>query len=440
MKKIFIKILRRVLKDLARLTILRYKPKIIGVTGSVGKTSTKTAIYTVLNKYIKTRASYGNLNNDLGLPLVILGDWEEKDLKLISRETPSGQSLFKKFSFWLKVIFKSLGQIIFKNHNYPQVLVLEYGADRPGDIKYLLSIAKPIISVITAIGEVPAHIEFYNSKEELAIEKSQLITVLPSWGFAILNSDDETVMSLVHRTKAKILTFGFNEDADISIINFENKFEDGKPWGEVFKLKYGNNIFPIRIHNTFGKTHAYACGASALVGMCLNLNLISIAEALEEGYVPPKSRANIIKGIKNTLIIDDCYNASLLSMSASLELLASFPVKRKIAILGDMLEIGKYSIFAHEKIGEIAAKTADILITIGPRAKFIAAKAKECGLKQKNILSFETAEEAIDPIINLIKENDLILLKASNAMKFYKIKEAIQFVEPLEVRKKFFED
>ncbi len=440
MKNIFVKILRKILKELAKLTIWRYKPKIIGITGSVGKTSTKNAVYAVLGKYFNARTSYGNLNNDLGLPLTILGEWSENELKLVSRYTPSGQKLFEKFNFWLKVIFKSIIQIIFKNKNYPEILILEYGADRPKDIKYLLTIAKPIIGIITAIGEVPVHVEFYNSKEELALEKSNLIMSLPSWGIAILNCDDDTVMSLTNRTNAKILTFGFDELADLSIINFENKFEGEILQGEVFKLKYGNSIIPIRIPNTFGKIHAYACAAAALVGLSLNINLINVAEAFEERYRPTEGRSNLIKGIKDSLIIDDCYNASLLSMSAALELLASIPSKRKIAILGDMLEIGKYSIFAHERVGEIAAKIADILITIGPRAKFIASRAKEKGLNKNKIFSFDVVDEAIEMVINLIKPGDLILLKASNAVGLSKIREAIKFIEPLELKKKFFEN
>jgi UDP-N-acetylmuramoyl-tripeptide--D-alanyl-D-alanine ligase len=428
MKKIFVKILKWVLKNLARLTIKRYKPKIVGITGSVGKTSTKIACATVLSKKFKLRSSYGNLNNELGLPLTILGDWSEQDLNLVSRNTPQGEKRIQKLSFWIKVILKSVFQIIFKNKNYPQVLILEYGADRPGDIRYLLNIARPDIGIITAIGEIPVHVEFYSSPEEVALEKSRLIMNIPAYSYVILNYDDDTVMNIKHRTRAHILTFGFNDGADVQIINFENKIENNKPLGIVFKIKYENNVVPVRIFGAFGKSHAYACACACALGLVFEMNLIEIAEALES-YKPEKGRANLLEGIKNSLIIDDSYNASFLSMANALDLLKSLPAKRKIAVLGDMLEIGKYSIFAHENIGKIAGKVCDLLITIGPRAKFIAEGAKSNGLKQKNILSFNTVDEAKEELIKLIKPGDLVLLKASHAMGLHQLVDYLKFFE-----------
>jgi UDP-N-acetylmuramoyl-tripeptide--D-alanyl-D-alanine ligase len=428
MKKIFVKILKWVLKNLARLTIKRYKPKIVGITGSVGKTSTKIACATVLSKKFKLRSSYGNLNNELGLPLTILGDWSEQDLNLVSRNTPQGKKRIQKLSFWTKVILKSVFQIIFKNKNYPQVLILEYGADRPGDIRYLLNIARPDIGIITAIGEIPVHVEFYSSSEEVALEKSGLIMNIPAYSYVILNYDDDTVMNIKHRTRAHILTFGFDDEADVQIINFENKIENNKPLGIVFKIKYENNIVPVSIFGAFGKSHAYACACACALGLVFEMNLIEIAEALES-YKPEKGRANLLEGIKNSLIIDDSYNASFLSMANALDLLKSLPAKRKIAVLGDMLEIGKYSIFAHENIGKIAGKVCDLLITIGPRAKFIAEGAKSNGLKQKNILSFNTVDEAKEELIKLIKPGDLVLLKASHAMGLHQLVDYLKFFE-----------
>lgn len=425
MRKKFIQILKFILKKLANLTIWRYKPKIIGITGSVGKTSTKLALYTILKNHFSCRASPMNLNNDLGLPLAILGEWNESDLKLVSSDTPPKTKFFSKLFFWLKVIFKSLWQIIFKNRFYPQVLILEYGADRPGDIKYLLSIARPEIAVLTAVGEIPVHVEFYESPESVALEKSRLIMSLPVYGCAILNYDDYTVQNVSHRTKAHILTFGFEDGADIRIVGFENKIENNKPVGIIFKLAYQNNLVPFRVRGAFGKAQAYACAAAAAVAINLGINLIQISEDLEN-YRPPEGRANLVEGIKNSLIIDDSYNASFLSMMAALDLLKSLPAKRKIAILGDMLEIGKYSIFAHENLGKIVPSVSDVLVTVGPRAKILAESAKDYGLKSKNVLSFETVDEAIDSVIDLIKPGDLILIKASHGIKLYKLAQILR--------------
>ncbi len=265
------KILRNLLQKLARLTIWRYRPGIIGVTGTVGKTSTKLAILAVLEKTRRVRAARGNLNNDLGMPLAILGNWSEADLKLVSRVTPAGTAHAQKFGFWLKVLFGSLWRIIVKDRNYPEILVLEYGADRPGDIKYLLKIARPNVSIITAVGEVPVHVEFYAGPEEVAREKGRLIEYLPAAGFAILNYDDKRVMNLEQRTRAHLMTFGFNKGAEIKISRMENRIENGRPIGISFKLEYKGSFVPVRLNGVFGRSHAYASAAAAAGGVVVGI-------------------------------------------------------------------------------------------------------------------------------------------------------------------------
>src|SRR6185312_7159063 len=184
-------LLKKTLRKLARLTIWRYRPGIVGITGSAGKTSTKLAIQAVLGRGRRVRISAGNLNNDFGVPLTILGDWTESELRLVSREQPAGTAKFRKGIFWLRVILTSAWRVVFRSREYPEILVLEYGADRPGDIKYLLSIARPNVSVITAVGEIPVHVEFYDGPAEVAREKGRLIEYLPVGGYAVLNGDDD---------------------------------------------------------------------------------------------------------------------------------------------------------------------------------------------------------------------------------------------------------
>ncbi len=158
MKKILVSIFKWKLKKLAQMIILRYRPGIIGVTGSVCKTSTKLAIAAVLGPSRRTRFSKGNLNSELGLPIAIVGDFPEEELKLVSRDTPAGEKKVRKAFFWLKVISVGLLNLVRKKRDYPEILVLEYGADKPGNLKELLEIARPNISVITAVGDVPAHV------------------------------------------------------------------------------------------------------------------------------------------------------------------------------------------------------------------------------------------------------------------------------------------
>ncbi|MDP3052403.1 MAG: UDP-N-acetylmuramoyl-tripeptide--D-alanyl-D-alanine ligase [bacterium] len=414
MKTISLKILRWALKGLAKNFVSRYQPGIVAVTGSVGKTSTKEAIKAVLSRERRVRATSGNFNNEIGVPLTILGDWQKI-------EKPA-------FWFWARVILSALIRILNPHKSaYPEILVLEYAADRPGDIKYLLEIVRSQIAVVTAIGNIPAHVEFYSGPEALAREKSKIVEQLPTVGFAILNADDALVLDMKNRTRSQIMTFGFNDFAQIKITGFEN-FSDNGPTGIAFKLEYGGNFVPVKINGAFGKGQAYAAAAAACVGLIFGMNLVKIAEALAENFKPPLRRMNLVKGVKGTFIIDDSYNASPLSMRLALETLKELKAKRKVAVLGDMLEIGKYSLEAHEEIGKFAAGFVDLLITIGPRAKFIAEAAAKAGLDKENISSFLIAEEAKKEVELKIKKGDLILVKGSRAIGLDKVVEEIKQV------------
>lgn len=430
MKNFFITLLRTTLRKLAQLTLWRYRPGIIGITGSAGKTSTKLAIKAVLEKGRRVRVLEGNLNNDLGLPLAILGDWSARELKLISRETPVGTARFAKSFFWLKAIFSSAWHIVFTSREYPEILVLEYGADRPGDIKYLLTIARPNVSVITAIGDIPVHVEFYPGPLEVAREKGRLIEYLPSEGYAVLNGDDEIVSNLQSRTRAHVMTYGFGRDVEVRASRFENKSAaDGRPIGVSFRLEYGSGVVPVRIEGVFGRAHAYSAAAAAAVGIIFGMNLVAISDALSN-YKPAEARMQILPGIKYTWILDDSYNASPIAMQAALDTLRELSAKRRIAVLGDMLEVGKYTLEVHERMGYLAARSADVLFTIGPRAKFIAESARSARMKRERIFSFDTAAEARKPIQDFLRKGDVVLVKGSHAMELNKIVEEIKDQTP----------
>ncbi|MDP3015003.1 MAG: UDP-N-acetylmuramoyl-tripeptide--D-alanyl-D-alanine ligase [bacterium] len=449
MKHLLLKILQLILKQLAKLTIWRFQPRVIAITGSVGKTSAKEAIYAVLSasggkNHRRVRKSEGNLNNELGVPLAIIGEWKEEELKLVSRDTPSGKKKIRKLLFWLKVIFYGLAQSLFlKKSVYPEILILEYAADRPGDIKELLEIAKPYIGIITAIGEIPVHIEFFSGPEAIVREKARVVENLSANGFAVLNFDNEAIINMKERTRAKIITFGFNEGADVKISGFDYAQTNANsqresalspresawreaPMGVSFKIEYAGSFVPVVLKNVFGKAQAYAAAVAACVGLIFDLNLVEISEALSINYRPAKGRMNLLKGIKDTYIINDAYNASPISMEEALTTLGDLSAERKIAVLGDMLELGKYSVEAHESIGRLAGKIVDVLITVGPRAKFIAESAEAVGLDKNKILSFDTTTEACRAVQDLIKKGDLILIKASRAIGLEEIVEEIK--------------
>jgi len=308
---------------------------------------------------------------------------------------------------------------------YPEILVLEYGADKPGDLKELIAIAKPSVSVITAVGEVPVHVEFYANQQEVAREKARLIECLPSAGFAVLNFDDPTVMALKDRTRAHLTTFGFNKGAEVELARFEHRVVEGEPMGISVKIVHSGSFVPVRIEGVFGKAHAYAAGAATAVGLIFGMNLVSISEALKH-YVPAPGRMELRRAVKEALLLDDSYNASPLSMRAALETLQDLPAKRRIAVLGDMLEIGSYAMQAHEALGRPVSESVDILITVGPRARFIADGAVRAGMEKEKVFRFDEAEEAIDTVHDLLRKGDLVLVKGSHAMHLEQIVESIK--------------
>jgi len=223
------------------------------------------------------------------------------------------------------------------------------------------------------------------------------------------------------------MLYGFEKGSEIRMSRFENRVKDGEPAGISFKLENGASIVPVRIENVFGRAHAYASAAAAAVGVIFGMNLVTISEALAN-YNPPSSRMRILRGMKETYVIDDSYNASPLAMYSALDTLRDLPAKRKIAVLGDMLEIGKYTTEVHERVGKLAADSANILFTVGPRAKFIAAAAREEGMKKASIYSFDVVEDALKPLRDILRKGDLVLVKGSHAMALEKVVDDIKEV------------
>ncbi|MFH1162268.1 MAG: UDP-N-acetylmuramoyl-tripeptide--D-alanyl-D-alanine ligase [Candidatus Jorgensenbacteria bacterium] len=413
LKRSVLKLLGRVLKILARLTVRRYHPGIVGVTGSAGKTSTKDAIAVVLGRSRRVRAASKSFNNEIGFPLTILGEWGE-----------GGGILF-----WLKVLAGALANLVGRAKSYPEVLILEYGVDRPGDMRYLLETARPHIGVFTAMGSIPVHVEFFAGPEAVVGEKAKLVRELPATGFAVLNADDEMVLGTKALTRAQVMTFGFGAGAHVRIVDFANRIE-GATAAVTFKLSYGGSTVPVRLEGAVGRAHAYAAAAAAAVGLVFGENLTTIAETLRAFKAPP-GRLRVIPGLRGSLIIDGTYNASPLAMREALETLRAVKAKRKFALLGDMLEIGKYTLEAHEEVGRFAAKCADVLVTVGLRAKFIAEAAAKAGLPVRSqakvgfppraIRTFLTLGEAAEFLRGTLASGDMVLLKASQSVRLERV-------------------
>jgi UDP-N-acetylmuramoyl-tripeptide--D-alanyl-D-alanine ligase len=419
MKNLFKKIISFILKSESRLVLLKYKPKIIAITGSVGKTSTKDAVYAVMSGVTHVRKSEKSYNSEIGLPLTILG-------------VPNG---WNNPVVWFQNILKGLWLIVYP-HKYPKWLILEVGVGHPGDMRKTGLWLKTDAVIITAIGETPVHIEFFNSRKHLIEEKSGLIKTLKNDGILILNSDDEDVLTMKTKTKNITLTYGFKEGADVlgsgdNILYEESQSpeQSGVPKGIVFRIDESGVSLPVVIEGVFGRNHVYAALGALTLASSLKLNMLNAIDALKNYEIPP-GRMRLLKGINDSLIIDDTYNSSPSASLSALKTLGEVKSNgRKIAILGDMLELGKHTEEAHKNIGRVARDVlkaeSDVLVVVGHRAEAIKTGALEAGMDSKNIFEFLDAQKAGEFMKSSVQKGDLILIKGSQGMRMERVCEAI---------------
>ncbi len=414
MKKILKKIIVFVLTTLAILVLKKYGPKIIAVTGSVGKTSTKDAIFTVLSTFYSVRKSEKSYNSETGVPLSILG-------------APSG---WNNISVWMNDIIVGLDLLLFK-HEYPTWLVLEVGADRPGDIEHIARWLKPDITVVTRFPDLPAHIEFFSSTEEIIKEKSFLAHATKEAGFIILNRDDEKVYALHDSVPRAHFSYGFSDSATLVASNdalwyeSENEENHGALLGLIYTLSFDGKTMPVRLPGVVGRAYVYITLAALSVAYALKLNMVEAVESLASYNTPP-GRLHLLPGIRGSILIDDTYNSSPAACEAGLQTLASIKTdKRKFAVLGDMLELGRFTDEAHLEIGKLAKRSADVLITVGLRAKHIRDGALVARMPKKNIQEFVDAKSAGEFLKNEVQEGDFVFVKGSQGVRMERTVEAI---------------
>lgn len=403
MKEFLKKILKKILFILSKAILDKYEPKVIAITGSIGKSSTKEAIFTVLQNNFRTRQSVKNYNNEIGLPLTILG------------EMSAGSSL----AGWLKIFWRAIRLWFVDDKTYPEVLVLEMGIDRPGDMAYLTKLIHPDIGVITNIG--PVHLEYFKTLENIAQEKGVLIEKLNAGGWGVLNADNEYVIKLKDKVKGRFLTYGFSSEAtvrahDVTLLSKKNDLQ-----GVSFKLSYDGKVVPVFLPEVLGEHLIYGALAAVAVGIIMELNLVEISGALQN-FRAPSGRMRLIEGVRDSLIIDDTYNASPEPTVAAVQVLGKLPTNgRKIAVLGDMLELGEFEDKGHRLVGQtVAQQGIDLLIAVGPRAKIIAEAAVSAGFDQKHVIKFSSSEEAGEYLLKELNAGDLALIKGSQGMRMEK--------------------
>jgi len=403
-------LLQKILKILAKAVLKKYQPEVIGVTGSVGKTGAKEAIYCVLAGKFKARQSIKNYNNEIGLPLTIIG----------------AESSSRSLSSWLKIFFSAFKLLLKRDPNYPKILVLEMAVDRPGDLAYLTNIAPPHIGVITAIGE--SHLEYFKTLEKIKEEKATLIRRLPKNGWAILNIDNDAVKSVIKETKARVISYAIDSQAEVRAQEIRLKLAATKAPAEElglsFKLTHQGSFTPVFIPNLISRAGVLACLAAAAVGIVKGLNLVEISQALKR-YESPKGRMRFISGIKNSYVIDDTYNSSPASSILALETLHNISLDSgayKYAVFGDMLELGHLSEPGHQAVGQAVVKDEiDKLIVVGERSRDIARGAKAAGMKDDDIFHFAATAEAGEFLAERIKSGDIVLVKGSQGARMEKI-------------------
>ena len=359
------------LQELAAWWRRRHGLQVIAVTGSVGKTTCKELIASVLSARFPTLKSEANLNTEIGIPLTLLR--------------------------------------LTKEH---QRAVLEFGMYARGDIALLARIALPRIGVVTNIG--PVHLERLGSQGAITAAKAELVEALPADGVVVLNGDDARTAGLASRTQARVVYFGLSEQCDVRGTDLISRGLDGID----FRLTTSTGSADVRLPLP-GRHLVYAALSASAVAIEEGMPLRELTAALAETKLDVRSR--VVPGPNSSTILDDSYNASPASMQAALDLLSELP-GRRIALLGDMLELGPAEREGHLRVGELAASACDLLLTVGERARVIADGARDAGAEVRHLTS---TSEAIDALKHDLRAGDHLLIKASRAMAFEEVVSAL---------------
>ncbi|MEP6894294.1 MAG: UDP-N-acetylmuramoyl-tripeptide--D-alanyl-D-alanine ligase [Chloroflexota bacterium] len=360
------------LQQIARFWRRKLDLRVIGITGSVGKSTTKEMIAEVLSTRYRTLKSPGNLNNEIGLPLTML-------------RLSSGH----------------------------QHAVMEMGFYVPGEIAFLCDIAQPQVGVVTNIGTV--HAERAGSQEAIARGKAELVQALPAApeGVAILNFDDPWVRKMEERTKARVFFYGLSPEAHL----WADQVVGLGLEGIRFRLHYAGETLHVKIP-LIGRHSVHTALRAAAVGLAEDMNWQEILEGLNQGHT--QLRLAAVRSENGALLLDDTYNASPESMLAALNLLDEIE-GRKIAVLGDMLELGPYERGGHEMVGLRAAQVAEVLVTFGERAHIIADAARRAGMKKAAIIEFNEMDALMDWMKTNLTQKDVVLIKGSHGLRMDRI-------------------
>lgn len=395
------KILEKILIYKAQKAISKWQPFIIAVTGSVGKTTTREAIYAVLSSRYDVVKNEKNYNNLIGNCLTFL-------------DLPVPTTLIKKIHLLFKLFFVS-----FKRRDF---YVMEFGADTPGDIEILAKFFKPKISVVTAIGDVPVHVENYPSLESVAHEKSNLVRFTVADGTVYLNKDDPKVSKMSELTSAEKVFYGKGHIIENNLL-----FDEHGKIGRHIIVRLGGQNIEIKSYSVISNHQAMAFIPALLIGDKLGVSIDEMKLALEN-YNFPNGRMKLIQAKNDALLIDDTYNASPLSTKEALNTLSELkhmiikqnPNLKVVAFLGEMKELGKYGPGEHYKIGQLAGEICDVLVSVGTdNASHMIRGFKSSSFGDgKDSYIFENSSEASEfAERNMGNTNFIVLVKGSQSMR-----------------------
>ncbi len=387
----------------ARAVVRRYRPRIVMVTGSVGKTSTKDAVAAVLAARFFVRKSEKSFNSEFGVPFTILG---------------VGNPWGNPFA-WFSIIKSAFALLALPNH-YPNMLVLETGADRPGDLARILRIATPDAVVVTRLPEIPVHVEAYPSPDAVREEEFSPAYALRAGAPLIIPADDAHALDMAIRTPARIISYGTTEDASVHIGSAGFYEVEGKVAGMTADVDSAGERGSLIVRGSVGKTQLLPAAAALAVATAFDIAFPEALRALE-AYEPPPGRGRLLAGKNGSIVIDDSYNASPAAVEEALATLKAFPrALRRIAVLGDMLELGRYSVMEHERIGTLARDSADVVAAVGIRARAFASASGNA-----EVLLFDSAQAAAQSLAALAREGDVILVKGSQSVRTERVVEAL---------------
>lgn len=365
------------LQDLAAFWRDSHDVAVVGITGSIGKSSTKEVVWSVASQRFRAIRSQRSFNNEIGLPLSLME---------IGSDT--------------------------------EVVVLEIGgAYAPGEISRLAEIARPTIGVVTNVSH--SHLARMGSLEAIAATKAELPASLPEDGVAVLNGDDLRVRLMADKCRCRVIRYGLAPDCEVRAENVESHGLDGISFDLL--VDGGRHHLHVPL---LGQHSVHTVLAGVSVGLALGMSVEETLPGLRDPSI--QLRLLVVPAIGGATLIDDTYNANPTSSLAALNLLAELPARRRIAAFGDMLELGSYEEEGHRIVGKRAAAVVDRLFTMGPRARIIADEAVASGLTPDAVVAVDTKQDLIDALKETMREGDVVLVKGSRGIQLEHVVAALR--------------